>query len=198
MSRNTQQGAAVGTDTVTETRPGPFRRLRAQPGFRTAAVVFVLTVVLGLGGPAAYAYWSQSTAVTITGLPTAKVQTPAPPVCTTRALANEISWPAVTDVDPDVVYVLSFAVNGRTKTYAVPRSTTTVKPVYLSGLSDALGRTPYDKVPLAVTLRTATVKKDVPSVTPISEGDILAPSQASTLQMFYYAPPGLLGYPCSR
>ncbi|MCQ1987806.1 hypothetical protein [Arthrobacter sp. zg-Y844] len=198
MSRKTQQGAAAGTDAVTETRPGPLRRLRAQPGFRTAAVVFVLTVVLGLGGPAAYAYWSQSTAVTISGLPTAKVQTPAAPVCTTRVLANEINWTAVTDVDSDVVYVLSFAVNGRTKTYAVPRSTTMVKPVYLSGLSDALGRTPYDKVSLTVTLRTATVKKDVPSVTPISEGDVLSASQASTLPMFYYSPPGLLAYPCSR
>ncbi|MCC9175183.1 hypothetical protein [Arthrobacter sp. zg-Y179] len=198
MSRKTQQGAAVGADTVTETRPGPLKRLRAQPGFRTAAVVFVLTVVLGLGGPAAYAYWSQSTAVTISGLPTAKVETPSAPGCNARTLPNQISWTGVSDVDSDVVYVLSFTVNGRTKTYAVPRTTTMVKPLYLSGLNEALGRTPYENVPMAVTLRTATVKKVPSVVTAISESDVLAASQPATLQMFYYAPPGLLGYPCSR
>lgn len=48
-------------------RLGWFRRLRTQPGFRSATIAFVLTVVLGVGGTAAYAYWSQSASVAITG-----------------------------------------------------------------------------------------------------------------------------------
>ena len=44
-----------------------FSRLRALPGFRTAGVAFVLTVALGIGGTIAYAYWSQSMTVSITG-----------------------------------------------------------------------------------------------------------------------------------
>lgn len=44
--------------------PGWFGKLRAQPGFRTAAVAFVLTVVLGIGSTAAFAYWSQQNTVT--------------------------------------------------------------------------------------------------------------------------------------
>lgn len=40
--------------------------LRAQSGFRTAVIAFALTVVLGIGGTAAYAYWSQSATVVFT------------------------------------------------------------------------------------------------------------------------------------
>lgn len=53
-----QSGAASGDDYVSAEGRGRFARLRSQPGFRTAAVAFVLTVVLGIGGSAAYAYWS--------------------------------------------------------------------------------------------------------------------------------------------
>jgi hypothetical protein len=58
--------------TKQESRAKPGQRLgalgwvRAQPGFRTAVIAFVLTVVLGIGGTAAYAYWSQSAAIAIT------------------------------------------------------------------------------------------------------------------------------------
>lgn len=44
-----------------------FGRLRAQPGYRTAILAFVLTVILGVGSTVAYAYWNQSTTITVTG-----------------------------------------------------------------------------------------------------------------------------------
>ncbi|MCQ2001789.1 hypothetical protein [Arthrobacter zhaoxinii] len=62
-----QLGAAPEAETEPVKGPGWFARLRAQPGFKTAAVAFVLTVILGVGGPAAYAYWSDSTSVSISG-----------------------------------------------------------------------------------------------------------------------------------
>lgn len=61
-----QLGAAPEDETSPEAekRSGWFGRLRAQPGFRTAAVAFVLTVVLGIGSTVAYAYWGQRNTVT--------------------------------------------------------------------------------------------------------------------------------------
>jgi len=52
---------------------GWFARLRAQPGFKTAAVAFLLAVALGIGAPAAYALWSASTSLSL------QVRTAAPP-----------------------------------------------------------------------------------------------------------------------
>ncbi|GAA3289555.1 hypothetical protein ACFFON_16050 [Arthrobacter citreus] len=81
-----QLGAAPGEQGSPEagTKPGWYGRLRTQPGFRTAVVAFVLTVVLGIGGTAAYAYWSQSTSTAITGT-TRPEQPPVPPPSTLPA-----------------------------------------------------------------------------------------------------------------
>ncbi|MCC9146152.1 MULTISPECIES: hypothetical protein [unclassified Arthrobacter] len=195
MSRKSQQGAAESAEAGQDTRSGPAARLRPQPGLRTAAAAFIVTVLLGLGGTAAYAYWSQSTTATITVLPTAKVRTPGPLHCNPWG-TNELSWKTVADVDSDVVYVLTFAMGSTSKTYALPLTTTEVKPVYLSGLASALGTSKM--VPLTVTLRTATVNKAVPAATAIAASDILAASEASTLQMSYWSlVAGAGNYPCA-
>jgi len=78
-------------DDARQHRRGHLKRLAGLPGSRTAAAAFVLTVALGLGGPAAYAWWSQQGTATITvtaGKPTAPPVTPpapspTPPVPTT-------------------------------------------------------------------------------------------------------------------
>lgn len=62
-------------------------RLRAQPGFRTAAVAFLLTVVLGAGSTVAYAYWSQSTPVAISGTTRSEVPAGTSPVTANPVLA---------------------------------------------------------------------------------------------------------------
>ena len=62
-----QLGAVEGVENECEAGLSWFRRLRAQPGFRTATLVFALTVVLGIGSTAAYAYWSQTAQVQIAG-----------------------------------------------------------------------------------------------------------------------------------
>ena len=56
-------------------------RFRALPGSRAAVVAFVLTIALGAGGTAAYAWWSQTGSANITataGAPTAPPTTPPP------------------------------------------------------------------------------------------------------------------------
>lgn len=58
MSRKQRGAASEGEHTGAER--GWFDRLRSQPGFRTAFVAFCLTVILGVGAPAAYALWSSS------------------------------------------------------------------------------------------------------------------------------------------
>lgn len=96
--RKKQLGAAPGDDSGSQGRPklGAYERLRAQPGFRTAVVAFVLTVVLGIGSTAAYAYWSQSTSTAITGT-TRPEQPPVPPPSTLPAnTAGLTAKPALT------------------------------------------------------------------------------------------------------
>ncbi|MER1995464.1 MAG: hypothetical protein ABTA24_03065 [Arthrobacter sp.] len=69
-----QRGAATKEEQARAER-GWFDRLRSQPGFRTAFVAFCLTVVLGVGAPAAYALWS-STVTANVNVPTAKPPLP--------------------------------------------------------------------------------------------------------------------------
>lgn len=193
MSRKTQQGAAEHPETGDGRRPGVFGRLRRQPGFRTAVIAFIVTVVLGLGGTAAYAYWSASTAATIMVTPKANLGTPpAKPVCHDGPLPNEIRWPAVTGADKDVVYLVSFTVEGTTKLYALPtngkyvvQGNVVIQPATIRSLQHAFGQTTAQKLPLTVTLRTATVKPAVGSLVPITEADVIEQSAPQVLQMFY-------------
>lgn len=73
------KGSMDTNDDAQQHRRGTLKRLAGLPGSRTAAAAFVLTVALGLGGPAAYAWWSQQGTATITvtaGKPTAPPVTP--------------------------------------------------------------------------------------------------------------------------
>ena len=84
MSEDKQPGAAP-TGRLTQA----LERLRQRPGFRTAAVAFFLTVVLGIGSSAAYAYWSQSvnaniTVTTVSDLPANTTLVGAQPVLAAR------------------------------------------------------------------------------------------------------------------
>ena len=192
MSRKTQQGAAVGADAGTDTRPGPFSRLRAQPGFRTAAVVFVLTVVLGLGGPAAYAYWSQSTAVTISGK-TAPPVTPVPTgaSCMNGFLTGRIVLPAMTTADPEARYIVTFTSKqlNAPVSYALPQSVVSggsIQPIELGSLVLALGLTEGQTVAVNATVKTAILKSPRDTVTWVTAQDLLFPSsEAGPLAMNY-------------
>ena len=72
MNRKQRGAATDGEQTCVE--HGWFNRLRSQPGFRTAFVAFCLTVVLGVGAPAAYALWSSTLSANI------NVKTAKPPL----------------------------------------------------------------------------------------------------------------------
>lgn len=62
-----QLGAPDEDRASSDQRSGWIGRLRAQPGFRTATIVYILVVALGLGGTVAYASWSRSAPGTISG-----------------------------------------------------------------------------------------------------------------------------------
>lgn len=62
-------------------RKNVLQRFRELPGSRIAAAAFAVTVVLGLGAPAAWALWNQqgTAAITVTaGKPVPAVPTPQP------------------------------------------------------------------------------------------------------------------------
>lgn len=206
--RKKQLGAAPeDRPTAVERRAG---RLRAQPGFRTAAIAFVLTVLLGIGGSAAYAYWSQSRSGTITGTTVPPVL-PAPGVlaCETGS-PNRVEWAPVAAADPEAVYILTFELPSRTRkvSYAVKldaplnsRKRHSVEPTKLSELFEAFGDAGsiYKPVDLIVSVRTGIVR--VPPVTKaavaIAEADILVePEGSATLHMKYYSAGVWGNYPC--
>lgn len=206
MSTKAQQGAAESPELEQtleqepETGTGRLARLRGLPGFRTAAVAFVLTAVLGLGGTAAYAYWSASTAATITVTPTVGFGTPSGLACEWHADPNKIYWNAVpeTAVDSDVVYLLTFTQGSRTKSYAVPLRTTSVQPARLPGLQEALGQTQLERRPLTVTLQTAVVRQVLDRPAESGGNDVVAVSPTSSVLQMYYSTSIWANYPCGR
>ena len=201
MSRKAQQGTAEYPADRAEAPSGRFSRLRAVPGFRTAAVAFFLTVVLGIGGTAAYAYWQVSTTATISVTPTVKLGQPSGLACEWYADPNRIFWNAVpeADVDRDVVYFLTFTREGRSKSYAVPRTQTSVRPAKLDNLQAALGQSPFDLRPLTVTLQTAVLRTPIAGREPVESnpGEIVAASSPLELKMYYYTSIWA-NYPCGK
>lgn len=96
MSEKQLEAAAPGGENNPESgkKPGWFGRLRTQPGFRTASIAFVLTVVLGIGGTAAYAYWSQSATVNITATTRSNLPANTAVVTAQPALATRPGTPS--------------------------------------------------------------------------------------------------------
>lgn len=194
--RKKQLGAAREQDPVAEERERWFLRLRALPGFRTAAVAFLLTVVLGIGSTVAYAYWSQSTKVSITGT-TAYLLPPVagPPDCTARVGANRLSWTPVAQgsADTNAVYLLRFqrADNQRSVILAVPfpspGGNPEVYPYNEHDVYEGLGSSSGSS--LNVTVSTAVLSSKTTPTTPIRRvtgTDILQESELSAPRTLRY------------
>ena len=146
---------------------------RKIPGLRAAVVVFALTVVLGLGGTAAYAYWSQQTSVTITGQ-SVRPNTPVPSdVRCQSSFINRIEWPNAAGIDPEARYIVTF--NSRLLdnpiSYALPRGALRVEPYNLD-LKDELGYS-FREYPLTVTVQTAILKYQSTATVRINTDDLL-------------------------
>lgn len=130
-----QLGAVPAKEPIPVESRGWFARLRGQPGFRTAAIAFVLTVVLGIGGSAAYAYWSLRTQVNMTAK-TVSLPSITKPTCSTSGTTS-VSWspPAVMPVN--AVYVVRITKTKRGVTassvYALAQDLTSFKPADLDG-----------------------------------------------------------------
>lgn len=132
-----QLGAASGNDaglSGTPDRCGWLKRLSVQPGFRPAAIAFALTVVLGIGGTAAYALWSSSFPATVTAMAPSLPTLSVPPVCNSRG-ATTVSWAAPAGMPNDAVFLVEVTKTGDKKgslAYAFPKTTTEFQPANLS------------------------------------------------------------------
>lgn len=176
-------------------RPGRIERFRALPGFRTAAVAFVLTVVLGVGSTLAYAYWSQSSPVQITG----STARPPLPVVAGDLQCNQpygvgvvrITHTKVAALPADANLLASVVVGaGSPKLYAIPNDGTFALKE-LPGLADALSW--GDRLSISVTtayLNGVPGPVTVPVV--VDESKVLAratpapkPATASYLASFF-------------
>ncbi|WP_146363529.1 hypothetical protein [Arthrobacter yangruifuii] len=182
-----QLGAAPGAETEPVKGSGWFARLRAQPGFKTAAVAFVLTVILGVGGPAAYAYWSASTDVAIKGT-TAPPATPVPVGgrCDNVFLFGaRLAVPAQTTADPEARFVLTFQSTKLKNpvSVALPQSAQTaqtIQPIELGFLTSVLSTTGGQEVDITVTVQTAILTNPKTAVAVVSSADFLrTPSNPS-------------------
>lgn len=174
-----QLGAAQGGEKDSQSaRPGWVSRLRAQPGFRTAVIAFILTVVLGVGGTAAYAWWSVTQPIPIsgsTGYSLPKVAGKA--TCVSITLdANRVEWAPVSGAEADAVYVVRFVrENGNQAVIAVPLKSW-MYPYDESVVHAALGSTGGGRVNVKVTVQTALLKTKPSGVVRIQETDIIKES----------------------
>ncbi|WP_104104484.1 hypothetical protein [Arthrobacter sp. 08Y14] len=165
MSRE-QLGAVAGDESqpVPEKRLGWFGRLRSQPGFRTASVAFVLTVVLGIGSTVAYAYWGQRN--TVTQLVTTERQ--ALPAITGKPTCRQFASVGIvyidyTKVDPVLLpsgaqILVTVSVRGReAKKSFVIENTGSFALRDLPGLDDFIGPS-IDSKTIYVDVTTAYVE----------------------------------------
>lgn len=169
---------------------------RKIPGLCAAAVAFVLTVVLGIGGTAAFAYWSQQASVSISGQ-TARPQTPVPTdVRCQSSFINRIEWTNTAGMDPEARYIVTFdsRLLNSPVSYALPRGTVRLEPYYLD-LKDELGYS-FREYPLTVTVQTAIVRFPSTTTVRIAPADLLFSSEPSTPVMMGYQNLGIAGFPC--
>lgn len=193
-----QLGAAAGNETKSQSgeRPGLFGRLRNQPGFRAAAIAFVLTVALGIGSTVAYAYWSKQTGVTISGQ-TLQPSTPIPTnIRCQPAFVNRIVWPETPGMDPEARYIVTFesGLLDQPISYALPSGALGVEPFNLD-LKASLGYS-FREQPLTVTLRTALLKSPSTATVRVSPSNLLFQSEPSAPVMMGYQNLGIAGFPC--
>lgn len=193
-----QLGAAQKKDPEAEEQNRWFRRLRALSGFRTAVLAFVLTVVLGVGGTAAYAYWIQKTDIAISGSTGYSLPVPTAARCVT-ATPNRVEWSPAAGVDPEAKYILTFQARGQSVSYAVPLTSVSVEPSALSALREEFGATFASRYPLTVTMRTAIVTTAGRGITQIGD-DVVAKSlksEASAPLQMFYSTTLWTNYPCA-
>lgn len=169
---------------------------RRLPGLRAAAVAFVLTVAVGFGGTAAYAYWSQQAGVKISGQ-AARPQTPVPvDVRCQSGFVNRIEWSSIAGIDPEARYIVTFdskLLDGPVS-YALARGAVRVEPYYLD-LKDELGYS-FREYPLTVTVQTAVVRSPSTATVRIAPADLLFSSEPGTPVMMGYQNLGIAGFPC--
>ena len=160
MSRK-QRGAAAEGEQTGEER-GWFDRLRAQPGFRTAFVAFCLTVILGVGAPAAYALWSSSVSGIIT-VQTVKPPLPviAKPVCNRTPAPTTVSWTAPqAGLPAGAVYLVSVT-KANNESYVYAQSNTEFVPSQDRDLARWTDGNPVSPTRTIVTVQVAELNAGI-------------------------------------
>lgn len=200
-----QLGAAPGGDFTDREGRSWLHRLRAQPGFRTALIAFCLTVVLGIGGSAAYAYWSlrADANLTVATVPP-ELPSPADAKCEVGrgAEPNRVEWPHVKGADPDARYIVSFeAVDLKKIVYfSVPMNYSSVglknepynrsiQPYNLSDIRNTFGPTGGSWERLRVSVQTGLLTSATSATAPerIRKDQIIRTSEGSSqFDMFYW------------
>lgn len=162
-------------------------RLRAQPGFKAAAVAFCLTLVLGLGGGAAYAYWQASARADITAS-TQPVLVPVqqPLQCSSPwHKRTELSWPAAAGNPQGTNYLLTFSAGNRSVSYILPQETLRIElSDYRHGLRDVFGEGWWRQ--LNVTVSTAVFPTYVAAPERAGRQTALLTSQTNASRTFWY------------
>ncbi len=154
-----QRGAATDRQFIQDER-GWFGRLRSQPGFRTAFVAFCLTVILGIGAPAAYALWTAS----VNGVVSVKtIQPPLPvigkPICNDRT-PTTVSWNAPPDLPAGAVYLVSVT-KSNNDSYVYAQSTTEFIPSQDGDLTRWTGGSLGDPTRTIVTVQAAELNAGI-------------------------------------
>lgn len=181
-----QLGAAFGQEKACAgERLGWFGRLRAQPGFRTAAVAFFVTIALALGGPAAYALWSQSVASSLSGT-VAKLPPVVQPVCSEH-WTTKVIWSRPAGMPTDAVYIVEATKTNKTGTviFALSGSETSFMPAYQSmgseSFDDWMNGRYFDKTWADVTVSVGALAPGMTTPVIINDptGQILSRSALS-------------------
>ena len=209
-----QLGAASGGGAINRDSQSWLRRLRAQPGFRTALIAFCLTVVLGIGGSAAYAYWSLRADANLT-MATAPPELPIPADAKCElgrgSEPNRVEWPHVKGAHPEARYIVSFEAVDLKKTvyFSVPMNYSSlglknepynrsIQPYYLSDLRSTFGATGGSWERLRVSVQTGLLTSATSATAPekIRKDQILRTSEGSSQFDMYYWTFLVAAFPC--
>lgn len=154
---------------------GVLAKFRELPGARLAVAAFLVTVVVGLGGPPAYAWWSQQGNAEITAR-SGKLVTPSAPGtlrCHEPGNGNNVrpfttvSWP-IASGNGAVLDVVALGSNGKerkgVRSYAIPPQTTEVRLADLPGVVSWLDATSGNSGKLEVEVRNVWLDPPVKAV----------------------------------
>lgn len=153
-------------------------RFRQLPGARLAVAAFLVTVVAGVGGPPAYAWWSQQGDARVTAQAPQRPDAPTALRCNEPGNGNNVrpfttvSW-STPSGNSTVLDIVALSSNGKDRlgvqSYAVPERTTEVRLADLPGVIPWLNDTTGNSGKLIVEVRNVWLTPRPTTVKLLSE-----------------------------